>query len=486
VLARGWDIDGNSCQSCPLGGADSSSGSCDRHHQSPINLERNRGITDDPDENTCIDLHWMKYEDSSCTWQHMIDGDAFSVERHALRVTQPLDENSSDENGFVRLDCAVPGEGRRWGRLDYSKGFAEWWYLSHIDFHVPSEHTQEGKHYSAEAQMYHYYSEPGLDAGTDNQNEVSLKIALYFKELSSRVEFCQPSHLHTSWNESQMGTVSVFMDAHEDAEPYQDLERLICQWRYKEERTRAACGSPPITTDYPGCFPIGRDTSKLLRRATETKKRQFTTAQDVLFHNQRQRYANNKTLTPIQMGEENWRPPDDKDWDAWILEQSLKKPTPLHRQLIDYSHLEWFNYFLMIGARTEYYFRYEGTQTIPPCYGPYTSDSRTNTNHWRVLKDPIRVHPRQITEMERLIGNRIAGPTEDSEFACQPDTAAKVETNKVSTNRPVQEYNRRHFKTFCECKDWPSKWPDDRAWCDIPTFQERFYDQPYNYVTTGF
>jgi hypothetical protein len=297
-----------------------------------------------------------------------------------------------------------------------------------------------------------------------------------------------------------MGTISVFMDAHEDAEPYQDLERLICQWRYKEERTRAACGEPPITTDYPGCFPIVREqNSKRFRRtattttttATEetTKKRKFTTAQDVIFHNERQRFANNnETLViPIQMGEENWSPPQDKDWDAWILEQSLKKPTPQHRQLINYEHLEWFNYFLMIGARTEYYFRYEGTQTIPPCYGPYTSDSRTNTNHWRVLKDPIRVHPRQIKEMERLIGNRMAESTEDSEFACKPDTAAKVEANnKVSTNRPVQEFNRRHFKTFCECKDWESKWPDDQAWCEIPTFQERFYEKPYNYMTDGF
>jgi hypothetical protein len=173
-LGRGWDIDENSCLSCPQGEAGSSSGTCDRHHQSPINLERNRGITNDTHEAECIDLHWMKYQDSTCTWQHMIDGDAFTVERHALRVAQPLDESGAlDDDGFVRLDCLIQGEGRRWGRLDYSKGFPEWWFLSHIDFHVPSEHTQEGKHYSAEAQMYHYYQEPGVDAGTSNENEVS-------------------------------------------------------------------------------------------------------------------------------------------------------------------------------------------------------------------------------------------------------------------------------------------------------------------------
>jgi carbonic anhydrase len=467
-LARGWDIDRNTCKNCLQGESGSSSGTCSTHHQSPINLERNRGITGHRMEAECIDLHWMKYEDSTCTWQHMIDGDAFTVERHALRVTQPLLlDGSTDDKGFVRLDCLVQGIGRRWGRLDYSKGFAEWWFLSHIDFHVPSEHTQNGKHYSAEAQMYHFYEEPGRDAGTGNDNE--------------------------------MGTVSVFMDAHEDAEPYQELERLICQWRYKEERTRAECDLPPITTtEYPGCFPIRRDTSRLLRRAGDEttapkKKRQFTTAQDVIFHNKRQQFAahdnNNKTLptfTSIQLGEENWSPPENKDWDAWILEQSQKQPTPEHRQLIDYNHLDWFGYFLMLGARTEYYFRYEGTQTIPPCYGPQTSGSRTNTNHWRVLKDPIRVHPRQIVEMQRLIASRVAESNDDSEFACKTDTAAKVTKDAVFTNRPLQEYNDRHAKTFCECKDWKSKWPDDRAWCDIPTFQERFYDRPYNYMTDGF
>jgi hypothetical protein len=105
----------------------------------------------------------------------MIDGDAFKVERHGLRVTQPLDESGRvDDNGYVQLDCSVPGEGRRWGRIDYSKGFAQWWFLSHIDFHVPSEHTQEGKHYSAEAQMYHYYQKESVDGGTDNENEVSV------------------------------------------------------------------------------------------------------------------------------------------------------------------------------------------------------------------------------------------------------------------------------------------------------------------------
>lgn len=45
----------------------------------------------------------------------------------------------------------------------------DWWYLSHIDFHVPSEHTQEGKRYDAEIQMYHFYSVSDEQAGIGNE-----------------------------------------------------------------------------------------------------------------------------------------------------------------------------------------------------------------------------------------------------------------------------------------------------------------------------
>jgi hypothetical protein len=56
-----------------------------------------------------------------------------------------------------------------WGRIDFSKGFSQWWYLSHIDFHVPSEHMQEGKRYDGEMQMYHFYSVSGEEAGVNNE-----------------------------------------------------------------------------------------------------------------------------------------------------------------------------------------------------------------------------------------------------------------------------------------------------------------------------
>ena len=97
-------------------------------------------------ENTCIDRHWMKYEDSTCSWDMLDAKNAFIIERHGLKMVQPIDYgNGGYEN--MRLDCDDPDKGRLFGRIDFSKGFSEWWYLSHIDFKVPSEHTQEGKRY---------------------------------------------------------------------------------------------------------------------------------------------------------------------------------------------------------------------------------------------------------------------------------------------------------------------------------------------------
>jgi hypothetical protein len=134
-----------------------------------------------------------------------------------------------------------------------------------------------------------------------------------------------------------------------------------------------------------------------------------------------------------------------------------------------------------------YYYRYQGTATIPPCYGNDTQGSRRGTNHWRVLKDPIRIHPRQLDELNRLIRERIA-PPDDAVNPCQPDTAADVsEDGSVNTARPLMYHNTAaHAKTFCECKDWESKWPEDRLWCvKYQDINERYYAHPYNFDTGG-
>jgi len=75
-----------------------------------------------------------------------------------------------------------------------------------------------------------------------------------------------------------------------------------------------------------------------------------------------------------------------------LFERTHEEFHARHRQLIDEDEINWFNDFPMFGVRTEYYYRYSGSQSIPPCNG--TFDPRY-TNHWRVMKEPIRIHPSQ-------------------------------------------------------------------------------------------
>ena len=495
-LGIGWELDENSCDWCPKG-----SGRCEKHHQSPIDLERNLAIEGDPMYQECIDVHWMKYEDSACSWNDLTTKDAFSIERHALKVTQPLEYGEGGDEG-IRLDCTIGGEdGRRFGRIDFSRGFSYWWFLSHIDFKVPSEHTQDGKRYSAEVQMAHFFSLSGEDAGVNNE----------------------------------MGTVSMFLQAYEDSPPYPHLDRLICEWRKAEDKTRKECGLPAVGS-YPGCYntarghtpfpseapvaptsapiaptiaplstpptsaptkasaqstrPTNGSTSKPTTKATPAPtgavRKLSTSVKDVITDNSKRRHDDKQRIV---LEAENFRPPDksDEEWTEWVEAISAHdrgEASEEQRKLLEGDYLLFHNYQFLIDVRTEYYFRYAGTSTVPPCYGRFVPNSRENTNHWRVLKDPIRVHPRQIAEMERLLRERIA-PTDANSRACENDTAGKVDSDgHISVARPVMEYDLRHYASFCECDDWQSKWPEDRAWCSLNEGDKRtrFFDQPYNYI----
>jgi hypothetical protein len=165
--ARGWDLGENHCRWCPLG-----TRQCGIHHQSPIDLQRNRAVPGDPEEKECIDVHWMAYYDSTCDWENLKALNAFSIERHALKVNQPIEQLAS---GDYRLACRN-ASGRRFGRIDFSKGFSEWWLMSHMDIHVPSEHTQEGKRYDGEIHLYHFYSIPGSQSSTNNEVSRSAQV----------------------------------------------------------------------------------------------------------------------------------------------------------------------------------------------------------------------------------------------------------------------------------------------------------------------
>jgi hypothetical protein len=305
-----------------------------------------------------------------------------------------------------------------------------------------------------------------------------------------------------------MASVTVFLEAYEHTADWDFLNKHICQWRAAEDRTRAECGLPSVDSEYPGCFYYRRghvdmtdpvtmttasgenvDGQRHLQRAERSPS---MSAYDIIMHNHLHG-AKNATHKPrtIRLSDADHEPADPNfDWDAFIKAQyktdNVRKG---HRELMNYDHVgPWYNYFPMLDVRTEYYYRYEGTQTIPPCYGRFFNGAnRGDTNHWRIMKDPIRVSQRQIDEMHRLLARRIAPPN-DPLRSCENDTAGKVDpvdSDKISVARPLQRFSNTHRKVFCECTDWGSKFEEDRAWCRRRQ-SERYYEHPYNFETTSF
>jgi len=105
---------------------------------------------------------------------------------------------------------------------------------------------------------------------------------------------------------------------------------------------------------------------------------------------------------------------------------------------IDYADVLYWPYEWLLKVGTEYYFRYEGTQMVPPCW---------EVVHWRVMKDPIKVHKRQIDELSRLLAWR-RSPSGSNR--CALDTAGDVSSdgNTVDVSRRTQYYHLQHRKVF--------------------------------------
>ena len=177
------------------------------------------------------------------------------------------------------------------------------------------------------------------------------------------------------------------------------------------------------------------------------------------------------------LGTENFDEEDEDEQEYFDRNYAEHK----RRNLIEgvheenYEDIEWFPYEWLWKVETEYYFRYEGTQVVPPCF---------ETVHWRPMKDPIRVHKRQIAELNRLLAWRLNPDT------CEIDTAGVIsdDGNTIKANREIQYYHSTHRMVFCECKDWPSKFESDKEWCDDwedDTDYTRFYKQPYSFDSDG-
>ena len=177
---------------------------------------------------------------------------------------------------------------------------------------------------------------------------------------------------------------------------------------------------------------------------------------------------------------------DDEDPDEYFERVYSEHKDRERRYLLDdiihdedYADVRYWPYEWMLKVGPDYYFRYEGTQVVPPC---------REFIHWRVMKDPMRVHPRQIKELNRLLAHRLA--PEGTDNSCNVDTAGVLspDGDRVKVNRDIQYLHKGHRMVFCECKDWPSRFDKDRQWCrnwQQDTNYTRFYDRPYSFKSNG-
>lgn len=181
-----------------------------------------------------------------------------------------------------------------------------------------------------------------------------------------------------------MAAVTVFLEAYDEADDYDMLNRVICAWREEEELTRRACGLASVATAYPGCFQY-TSTAQTNRRNLLSEPNLTQSAHDIFLSNYFERQANSSSV-PFSHDPEDDFDDGDFDWDQFIASQY--ESNDKRRRLMNYEHVEpWHNYFPMLGVRTEYYYRYSGTQTVPPCYGKFFRDNnRKQTNHHRVMK----------------------------------------------------------------------------------------------------
>ena len=149
---------------------------------------------------------------------------------------------------------------------------------------------------------------------------------------------------------NQMGSVSIFLEVYDDAEDYDVLNKLICQWRRVEEETRSECGMSSVSHQYSGCTNYNRRDRNL--RTTN----KATSMYDVV----RNLEEAPEYKEPANLGQDDWEEPD-MDWDEFIQDVYHREEDNSHgRHLTDYNNVDWFNFFGMLKVKTEYYFRYSG------------------------------------------------------------------------------------------------------------------------------
>jgi Eukaryotic-type carbonic anhydrase len=251
------------------------------------------------------------------------------------------------------------------------------------------------------------------------------------------------SHTYSISNASDryIGNVAIFLEIGKDEDHYDFLELYLREWIQTAVNTRKACK--------------GR-----LDREDEVDWEKKFGKRD------------NDKETAVK---EKW---------SWLLQESAKVDGPdksrvrdsgardLRRQLVPSTVAQemidknwyqgpWHPYDWVVKTRTEYYFRYLGSLLEPPCFVGV---------HWRVMRRSIKISPRQLDLIEKLLLFRLNPGT------CKRDTAAKTTNGKngmkVDVSRPRQQLYNIHELVYCECVDWNSSKVEDKIYCK-GTMEER-------------
>lgn len=310
--------------------------------------------------------------------------------------------------------------------IDFSLGFPFPWLLVFTEISVPSQHTQDGKRYHAEVVLSHVYS---VDNGKKRVRDA-------FGRCWAQTHRLTPP---------KIGNVSIFLQKGSIDETYDFLELYIRSWQATALKVQEACN---------------------LRRRLQALAINTTGDDD-------------DDVESFQPGLE------DGEYDDRGLGQQM------HRDYFDreFQPYDWYvksgtevrclrdgkpgNFCLVTNALKQYYFRYKGSTLVPPCY---------EAVHWRVLREPIRVAPSQISALEGLIANRVDPVT------CEAFTAGRPRSRRswrVSVDRPTQTTTDAHHLVYCECVDWRSPKEKDVEYCALSMEERGVFNRTGVFNLTG-
>jgi Eukaryotic-type carbonic anhydrase len=135
-------------------------------------------------------------------------------------------------------------------------------------------------------------------------------------------------------------------------------------------------------------------------------------------------------------------------------------------QVLEFQYYNrlWHPYDWLEKCKTEYYFQYFGNLVEPLCVVGI---------HWHVMKNPIKISPRQLRILENLTAKR-----QDPVTCKENSTVGKPRVNvtsKVDVNRPIQLMSNRQYLAFCECVNWNPSIIENKIYCNQTMEQRGVY-----------